>query len=202
MKFWSMRVSQVLQLSTLLVGLHHVWCSPALGQVPVSQVKMLSLGLAHLLEEVTENVERLEQHGEMMGREMDGATKRLESLRKKNIQVGRTHKQVRKVLQTLSARRDRQWRTVRDLQKESEDLETEKAAMQRRMNRILQSMRSLTEARSGGGACTGISSMKVLVDKQARRLASLTSEVSAWERMIDRRQQYIEHLEKQLSSDA
>lgn len=94
MKFWSMRVSQVLQLSTLLVGLHHVWCSPALGQVPVSQVKMLSLGLAHLLEEVTENVERLEQHGEMMGREMDGAMKRLESLRKKNIQVGRTHKQV------------------------------------------------------------------------------------------------------------
>ncbi|XP_039856278.1 uncharacterized protein LOC120714231 isoform X2 [Simochromis diagramma] len=163
---------------------------------------MLSLGLAHLLEEVTENVERLEQHGEMMGREMDGATKRLESLRKKNIQVGRTHKQVRKVLQTSSARRDRQWRTVRDLQKESEDLETEQAAMQHRMNRILQSMRSLTEARSGGGACTGISSMKVVVDKQARRLANLTSEVSAWERMIDRRQQYIEHLEKQLSSDA
>lgn len=42
--------------------------------------------------------------------------------------------------------------------------------------------------------------LQVLVDKQARRLVNLTSEVSAWERMIDRRQQYIEHLEKQLSS--
>lgn len=42
--------------------------------------------------------------------------------------------------------------------------------------------------------------LQVVVDKQARQLANLTSEVSAWERMIDRRQQYIEHLEKQLSS--
>lgn len=69
--------------------------------------------------------------------------------------------QVRKDLQILSARVDRLWRLARDLQKGLEDLETEQGAMQHRMNRILQRVKSLRELRSGGQTQLDISSVKV-----------------------------------------
>lgn len=201
----------MLQLSALLVGLCQARRAPPpgdssasqeAGEVPVSHMRMLSLGLGHLLQGVEENVERLEQQGEAVAAELDGDTKSLESLSKQSFQTGRTHRQVRKDLQILSAKRDRLWRAVRDLQRELEDLETEQGAMQDQMNRILQRLKSLTEPRTGGQTQLDISSVKVVMEKQARRIATLTSEVSARERMINRRLQHIEHLEKQLSSGA
>ncbi|XP_074473843.1 uncharacterized protein LOC141757323 isoform X2 [Sebastes fasciatus] len=205
MKSWSMRVSRALQLSVLLVGICRAHrasppggpsASQEAGEVPVAQLRMLSLGLAHLLQGVAENAEQLEQRGDQVAAELDGTTKSLEGLRKQSLQAGRTHKQE---LQIMSARGDRLWRAARDLQKVLEDLETEQGAMQHRTNRILQKVKSLTEPRSGGQTQPDISSMKVIIDKQARRLASLTSEVSARDRLIDRRLRHIDHLEKQVS---
>ncbi|XP_074473845.1 uncharacterized protein LOC141757323 isoform X4 [Sebastes fasciatus] len=183
MKSWSMRVSRALQLSVLLVGICRAHrasppggpsASQEAGEVPVAQLRMLSLGLAHLLQGVAENAEQLEQRGDQVAAELDGTTKSLEGLRKQSLQAGRTHKQE---LQIMSARGDRLWRAARDLQK----------------------VKSLTEPRSGGQTQPDISSMKVIIDKQARRLASLTSEVSARDRLIDRRLRHIDHLEKQVS---
>ncbi|XP_073334464.1 uncharacterized protein [Pagrus major] len=203
-----MRVSWVLQLSVLLVGLCQAHRAPPsddpstsqeAGEVPVAQLRMLSLGLAHLLQGVEENAERLEKQGEQVAAELDGATKSLESLHKQSSQAGRTHRQVRKDLQIMNARGDRLWRAARDLQKGLEDLETEQGATQQRMNRIVQKVKSLTEPRTGGQTQLDVSSMKVIMDKQARRLASLNSLVSAQDGLIDRRLQYIEHLEKRVS---
>ncbi|GAA6233954.1 uncharacterized protein LOC108901125 isoform X2 [Lates japonicus] len=201
-----MSISRALQLSVLLVGLCQARRAPPTdggstsqeaGEVPVSQLRMLSLGLAHLLHGVEENAEQLEKQGEQVAAELDGATRSLESLRKKSLQAGRTRRQVRKDLQILSARGDRLWRVVKELQKGLEDLEMEQRAMEQRMNRILQRVESLSEPRSGGRSQLDVSSMKVIMDKQARRLASLTSEVSAQDRLINRRLQRIQHLEKQ-----
>ncbi|KAE8284824.1 hypothetical protein D5F01_LYC16265 [Larimichthys crocea] len=199
-----MTVSRVLQLSILLVGLCQAHCttspsglSQEAGEALVSQLRMLSLGLAHLLQGVEENTKQLEQQGEKVAAELDRTMKTLENHHKQNLQARRTHRQVRKDLQVLSARGDRLWRAVKDLQKGLEDLETEQVAPQHRMNRILQRVKSLTEPRSGDQTQLDVSSMKVLIDKQARRLAGLTSEVSAQDRLIDRRLQYIERLEKQ-----
>ncbi|XP_047425946.1 uncharacterized protein LOC124996714 [Mugil cephalus] len=170
------------------------------GEVPMSQLRMLSLGLTHLLQGVEDNVERLERQGERDSAELSEATRSLDGLRKQSVHTGRAHRQVRKDVQMLSARKDRLWRAVRDLQKEYEDLEAAQEAMQRRMSRVLRRVKCLNELRSGGRAPSDLSSMKVLLNKQAQRLASLTSEVLARERMIDRRLQHIEHLEKQLAS--
>ncbi|CAK6965142.1 uncharacterized protein LOC122968712 [Scomber scombrus] len=206
----NIRVSRMLQLSFVLMGLcqarrDHPPGDPSAsqesGEVPVSQLKMLSLGLAHLLKGVEENAGKLEQQGERVATELDGATRSLESLRKQSLQTGRTHRQVRKDLQVMSARGDRMRRAVRDLQKGMEELETEQEAMQQQMNRILQGVKSLTEPRSEGRRQLNIRAMKVIVDKQSRRLASLTSEVSARDRMIDRRLKHIENLEKQVSEN-
>ncbi|XP_035524051.1 uncharacterized protein LOC118332745 [Morone saxatilis] len=200
----SMGASRVLQLSVLLVGL----CAPPpsdastsqeAGEVPVSQLRMLSLGLAHLLRWVEENAGRLEQQGDQVAAELDGATKSLEGLRKQSLQSARTHRQVRKDLQIQSARGDRLWKAVRDLQKGLEDLETEQGATQHQMNRILQRLRSLTGPSSGDQTQLDINNTKVIMDKQARRLVSLTAEVSARDRLIGRRQRHIDHLEKQVS---
>ncbi|XP_028274255.1 uncharacterized protein LOC114444049 [Parambassis ranga] len=203
-QIWSMWVFQVLQLSTLLLGISEAHgagsASRKAGEVPMSQLRMLSRGLGHLLHGVGENVGRLERHGNLMVTKLDGATKTVDSLHKQSVQTGRTNKQVRKDLQILSAIRDRLWRAVRDLQKELEELEAEQEAMQQRMNRVLQKVKILTEPRSGGQ--TDFSYMKAFLDKQARCLAFLTHEVLARERVIDRHLQYIEHLEKQLSSGA
>jgi len=65
-----------------------------------------------------------------------------------------------------SARRDRLWRAVRDLQKELEDLETEQGAVQHQMNRIIQSVKSLTESRSGSRTQPDTSSVKVSKKKE------------------------------------
>ncbi|KAM8744394.1 uncharacterized protein AB9X84_018375 isoform 1-T2 [Acanthopagrus schlegelii] len=203
-----MRVSWVLHLSVLLVGLCQAHQAPPpgdpstsqkAGEVPVAQLRMLSLGLAHLLQGVEENAERLERQGEQVAAELDGAMKSLESLLKQSSQAGRTHRQVRKDLQMMAARGDRLWRAARDLQKGLEDLEAEQGATQQRMNRIVQKVKSLTEPRTAGQTQLHVSSMKAVVDKQARRLASLTSLVSAQDRLLDRRLQYIDHLEKQVS---
>ncbi|XP_071322860.1 uncharacterized protein [Trachinotus anak] len=208
MKSWSMRVSRVLQLSVLLVGLcqaHHVLStddastSQEAGKVPVSQLRMLSLGLAHLLHGVEKNAEQLEQQGEQVAAELDGATRSLESLHKQGLQAGRTRRQVRRDLQILSARGDRLWTAVKELQRGLEDLESDQRAMEQRMNQILQRVKSLTEPRSGDQNQLGVGFMKVLMGKQAQQLATLTSVVSAQDRLIDRRLQRIEHLEKQVS---
>ncbi|TKS84161.1 hypothetical protein D9C73_019065 [Collichthys lucidus] len=199
-----MTMNRVLQLSILLVGLCQAYCttspsdpSQEAGEALVSQLRMLSLGLAHLLQGVEENTEQLEQQGEKVAAELDRTMKTLENHHKQNLQARRTHRQVRKDLQVLSARGDRLWRAVKDLQKGLEDLETEQVLLQHRMNRILQRVKSLTEPRSGDQTRLDVSSIKVIIDKQARRLAGLTSEVSAQDRLIDRRLQYIERLEKQ-----
>ncbi|KAM3599787.1 uncharacterized protein V6R79_011508 [Siganus canaliculatus] len=170
------------------------------GGVPMSQLRMLSLGLAHLLQGVQENGKRLDEQGEQVVVEVDAATKNLESLRKSSFQAGRTHRQLRKDLQILSARGDRSWRSVKDLQKGLEDLETEQGATQQRMNRILQRLRSLSEPSLRPQAPLDVDFMKVLIEKRGRQLASLTSEVSARDRLIDRQVQFIDHLEKQACS--
>lgn len=61
----------------------------------MSQLRMLSLGLAHLLHGVAENAKQMEQQGQQVSAELNGAAKSLESLRKQSLQAGRTHKQVR-----------------------------------------------------------------------------------------------------------
>ncbi|KAG7240851.1 hypothetical protein INR49_023425 [Caranx melampygus] len=204
----SMRMIRVLQLSILLVGfchIHHglstegVPTSQESGEVPVSQLRMLSLGLAHLLHGVERNAEQLEQQGEQVAAELDGATRSLESLHKQSLQAGRTNRQVRSDLQILSARGDRLWVAVKELQKGLEDLETEQTTMQQRMNHILQRVKSLTKSWSGGQTQLGVDFMKVIMNKQAQQLATLTSVVSAQDRLIDRRLQRIQHLEKQVS---
>ncbi|XP_022600346.1 uncharacterized protein LOC111221244 [Seriola dumerili] len=211
MKSWSMRVNPVLQLSVLLMGFcqaHRALAtddastSQESGEVPVSQLRMLSLGLAHLLHGVEKNTEQLEQQGEQVAAELDGATRSLESLHKQSLKSGRTRRQVRRDLQILSARGDRVWTAVKDLQKGLEDLETEQRATQHRMNQILQRVKSLTQLRSGGQTQLGVGFMRVILDKQAQQLASLTSVVSAQDRLIDRRLQRIQHLEKQVSDSA
>ncbi|XP_034457850.1 uncharacterized protein LOC117771514 [Hippoglossus hippoglossus] len=200
-----MRVRQVLQLLVLLVGVcpaHHALLAEEAstsweaGEVPLSQMRMLSLGLAHLLHGVEENAGQLERRGEQAAAELDGVTRSVETLHKQSLQAGRTHRQARKDLQILSARGDRLWRTVKELQKLLEDLETEQRTSQHRLDRVLRRVRGLTEPGSGGRAQPDVSSMKVVVDKQTRRLASLTSVVSARDKLIDRRLQRIEHLEK------
>lgn len=94
----------MLQLSVLLVGLCQAHRAPppggpstsqGAGVVPVSQLRMLSLGLAHLLQGVEENAQQLEQQGGQVAAELDGATKSLESLLKQSLKAGRTHRQVR-----------------------------------------------------------------------------------------------------------
>ncbi|KAK5851697.1 hypothetical protein PBY51_023232 [Eleginops maclovinus] len=200
-----MRVIRVLQMSVLLVGLCQAQRAPPLstseeaGGVPVSQLKMLALGLSHLLKGVEENARQLEQRGERAAAELDGATKNLESLRKQSPKAGRNHRQVRKDLQILSARGDRLSKAARDLQKGLEDVEMEQGVMQHRINRILQKIKSLTEPKSRGPTQLDMGSVKVMMDKQARLLASLTTEVSSRDRMIDRRRRHIDHLEKQIS---
>nr|XP_046230763.1 uncharacterized protein LOC124051434 [Scatophagus argus] len=203
-----MKVSQVLQLSILVVGLCQAHRAPPPadpstsqeeGEVTVSQLRMLSLGLAHLLQGLDENAKRLEQQGDLVEEELDKVTRSLESLCKHSLQARRTHRQVRKDLQILSARGDRLWGAVRDLQEGLEDLETEQGATQHRINRILQRLKGLTEPSLEGQL--DVSSVKVIIDKQARRLASLTSEVSARDRLIDRRWQYIDRLEKEVHNN-
>ncbi|CAJ1070855.1 uncharacterized protein LOC117831078 isoform X1 [Xyrichtys novacula] len=200
-----MRMCQLLQLTVVLVGLCQAHSAPPTtvshnaGMVPVAQVRMLSLGLAHLLQGVKESAKWLEQQGEQVEAELDGAVRGVESLRKQNFQAGRTRRQVRKDLQILRARGDRLWRTVKDLQKGLEDLELEHGDIQQQMDRIFQQMKSLSEPRSRGKSQLDISSVKDVIAKQARQLNSLTSAVSAQDGMIDRRQKHIEHLEKQVS---
>ncbi|KAL6097145.1 uncharacterized protein ACO6RY_06305 [Pungitius sinensis] len=193
-----MRANRALRLSFLLLGLCQAYrarppggpyTTQEAGEVPVSQLRMLSLGLAHLLQGLVENVGQLERRGELVAAELDEAAESLESLRKQSSQAGRTHRQVRKDLQILTARGDRLWRAATDLQEELAHLEREREAMQRRTNRIIQKVKSRTEPRS----------VKAIMDQQARRLASLTSEVSARDRMIDRRLRHINQLEKRVA---
>ncbi|XP_062268295.1 uncharacterized protein LOC133974666 [Platichthys flesus] len=198
-----MRVKQVLQLLVLLVGVgpaHHALLAEEAstsweaGEVPLSQMRMLSLGLAHLLHGVEENAGQLERQGGQAAAELDGVIRTVETLHKQSLQAGRTHRQARKDLQILSARGDRLWRTVKELQKLLEDVETDQRTEQHRLDRVLRRVRGLTEP--GARVQPDVSSMKDIVDKQTRRLASLTSVVSARDKLIGRRLQRIEHLEK------
>lgn len=99
-----MKVSLVLQLSSFIVGLcqarqepaqHSTSTSDPTRGVPTSQLRMLSLGLAHLLHEVAESAKQTEQQGEQVLAELDGAAKSLESLSKLSLTTGRSHRQVR-----------------------------------------------------------------------------------------------------------
>lgn len=94
-------MSRVLQLSILLVGLCQAHCttspsglSQEAGEALVSQLRMLSLGLAHLLQGVEENTKQLEQQGEKVAAELDRTMKTLENHHKQNLQARRTHRQV------------------------------------------------------------------------------------------------------------
>lgn len=116
-------MSRVLHLSVLLVGLCQAHRAPPpgdpstsqeVGEVPVAQLRMLSLGLAHLLQGVEENAERLERQGEQVAAELDGAMKSLESLLKQSSQAGRTHRQVRRNYQVTQT--NIQTSVVSDLQ--------------------------------------------------------------------------------------
>lgn len=69
--------------------------------------------------------------------------------------------QVRRDLQIQSAQGDRLWVAVTELQRGLEDLETEQATMQQRMNQILQRVKSLTESWSGGQTQLDVSFIKV-----------------------------------------
>ncbi|KAG7498656.1 hypothetical protein JOB18_016860 [Solea senegalensis] len=198
------QVQQVLVFVLLLMMMGICPCSSSgegssssreAGDVPLSQLRMLSLGLAHLLRSVEENSRQLELQGEQAAAELDGATKSLDNVLKQRLQTGRTHRQARKDLQMLSARGDRLWRTVKELQSGLDDVDTEQRNLQHRTNRVLQALKTLTqEPRSRGQL--DFSSMKVIVDKQAQRLAGLSSQLSARDRLMDRRQLRIEHLEK------
>lgn len=110
-------MSRALQLSVLLVGFCQIHrglsaedagsTSRESGEVPVSQLRMLSLGLAHLLHGVERNGEQLEQQGAQVAAEMDGVTRSLESLHKKSLQAGRTNRQVRETERTCTFHNER-----------------------------------------------------------------------------------------------
>lgn len=61
----------------------------------MSHLRMLSLGLAHLLKGVEENAKQLEQQEERVAAELERATKSIESLHKRSLLTGWTHRQVR-----------------------------------------------------------------------------------------------------------
>ncbi|XP_029025451.1 uncharacterized protein LOC114867176 [Betta splendens] len=166
--------------------------------VPVSQLRMLSLGLARLLHGVAETAAQMERQAEHVLAGLDRATNSLESLRKQSLQAGRTHKQVRTDLQIFSAKGDSLQRTVRDLQERLEDLEKEQGTMQYWTNWIHDKVRSLTQPGSAAQAQINTNSIKNIMDKQAKWLDSLTSEVSARDRLINRRLRLIKQLEKRV----
>ncbi|KAF7643457.1 hypothetical protein LDENG_00239080, partial [Lucifuga dentata] len=164
-----MRMSRALQFFILLVGLCLDRCghsssssssSREAGQVPVSHMKMLSLGLAHLMQGVEENAGRLEEQGEQVEEDLDTATKSLESLQKQNVQTGRTHRRVRRELQILRAKGDRLWRSIRDLLEEQCHLLLDQGDLELQMKRILQRVESLTEPRTEGQKQIDMSTMK------------------------------------------
>lgn len=68
---------------------------------------------------------------------------------------------MRRDLQILSAQGDRLWVAVTELQRGLEDLETEQATMQQRMNQILQRVKSLTKSWSGGQTQLDVGFIKV-----------------------------------------
>ncbi|KAF3848784.1 hypothetical protein F7725_015281, partial [Dissostichus mawsoni] len=145
-----MRVTRVLQLSVLLLGLCQAQRAPPpstseeAGGVPVSQVRMLALGLAHLLQGVEENARQLEQRGAGGGRagrghEEPGEPQEAESKGRTESQAGEEGPA------DPEGPGDRLWKAARDLQKVLEDVETEQGTMQQRINRVLQRIKSLTE---------------------------------------------------------
>ncbi|KAK0148648.1 Angiopoietin-related protein 3 [Merluccius polli] len=192
------------QLCVLLLCLGTAHHAPVLppgvrgSQVPDSHLKMLSLGLVRLLREVEDSTQRLERQGEQVAVEVEEACQALENLHKQSFQAGRTHKQARKALQVMSARGDQRERAVQDLQQGLELLVEDEGLLEDRMAQILQKLRVMTDPQGESPPQPNASQMKVKVDKQARRLASLASEVIARDKMINRHLRSIEYLEKQL----
>ncbi|KAM8827689.1 uncharacterized protein AB9W97_004033 isoform 2-T2 [Spinachia spinachia] len=97
-----MRLNRALRLSFLLLGLCQAYrarppggpyTTQEAGEVPMSQLRMLSLGMAHLLQGLGENVEQLERQGELVAAELEAALESLESLHKQSSQAGRTQRQ-------------------------------------------------------------------------------------------------------------
>lgn len=102
--FLNMNNRRVLQLSVFLVGLWQQANSAALpgrpsappeqAGVPVPHLRMLSLGLNHLLQGVKEHSISLEKRGQQGALQLEQATKHVEELSKQSLQTGRTHRQV------------------------------------------------------------------------------------------------------------
>lgn len=102
--FLIMSRSRLLQLSVFLVGLwQQAPCATLPGRpsappegagVPVPHLRMLSLGLDHLLKGVEEHSRTLEKRGQQGAQELEQATKHLEELSKQSLPTGRTHRQV------------------------------------------------------------------------------------------------------------
>lgn len=102
--FLIMSRSGVLQVWVFLVGLwQQAHCATLPGRpsappegagVPVPHLRMLSLGLDHLLKGVEGHSRTLEKRGQQGAQELEQATKHLEELSKQSLQTGRTHRQV------------------------------------------------------------------------------------------------------------
>lgn len=102
--FLNMSGRRVLRLSVFLVGLwQQANCATLPGRpsapperagVPVLQLRMLSLGLHHLLQGVEEHSSSLEKRGQQGALQLEQATKHVERLSKQSLQTGRTHRQV------------------------------------------------------------------------------------------------------------
>lgn len=110
--FLSMSCRCVLWLSVFLVGLwQQATCATLPGRpsappegagVPAPHLRMLSLGLNHLLQGVKEHSSSLEKRGQQGALQLEQATKHVEELSKQSLQTGRTHRQVgRKKYQRL-----------------------------------------------------------------------------------------------------
>ncbi|XP_059906108.1 uncharacterized protein LOC132456002 [Gadus macrocephalus] len=186
------------QLSLLLLCLGTAHLAPLLPQVPDAHLKMLSVGLGRLLRGVGDNAQRLEGQGRRMAVEVEQASQALESLRKQSFLAGRTHRQARKNLQLMSARGDQLEGVVQELQKGLGLVVEDQGILEHRMAQVLQKLRAASDPQRNTQPQPNTSQMKVTVDNQARRLASLASEVNARDKMINRRLRSIEDLEKQL----
>lgn len=145
-----MRVSRVLQLSVCLVGLSLAWHSPSpgkpsIGQVPVAQIQVLSVGLLQMLQGVQESAWRMERQGDQVSEELVGDTQAVERLREQGVQVGRTQRQVTKNLQMMTAQSDRLENAAQDVQLGLETLLAEQGALELRMCRVLERVQSITK---------------------------------------------------------
>lgn len=204
--FLIMSRSGVLQLWVFLVGLwQQAHCATLPGRpsappegagVPVPHLRMLSLGLDHLLKGVEGHSRTLEKRGQQGAQELEQAAKHLEELSKQSLQTGRTHRQVRKEQQVQRAGGDRLWRTISDLQVGLDELKSEQGAMRQRMSQIFHRASGLADLRS---AEPSLRTLRPKVEEVKQRLAALSALLSAERRLLKERRRDIDALEKEVS---